>query len=282
MFLDESGITTGVQGKLLRVIEEKVVDRIGGRAPIPVDVRVVAATNKDLKSAVEAGEIRGDLFFRLAVFPLEIPPLRERENDIALLATQFAARLGRELRGREATLSDGAVSMLRSHRGRKRRELENALNARAFYLTQSFWNPRILVLIPHLVMGRPQSSLICQAHWPKRQRALRIVERQKILEAMTAADETRCSRGGFGHQYKTLITKLKDYNLEQMSDSSSDGRPRDPYGQRHTGTTMTHGAIAGETRPGRRHLGEPPSPTQPRKAKRARAGPRLWLAPVFC
>src|SRR5918912_3128892 len=82
VFLDEIGeLPLAVQGKLLRAIEEKVVDRIGGRAPIPVDVRVVAATNKDLRQAVERGEFRRDLFFRLAVFPVEIPPLRERGED---------------------------------------------------------------------------------------------------------------------------------------------------------------------------------------------------------
>src|SRR5213079_810670 len=117
VFLDEIGeLPLAVQGKLLRVIEEKVVDRIGGRAPVPVDVRVVAATNRDLKADVESGKFRRDLFFRLAVFPLEIPPLRDRENDIALLAKHFAAQLGKELRGREATLSESSVQALRLHR----------------------------------------------------------------------------------------------------------------------------------------------------------------------
>src|SRR6476620_7211493 len=87
VFLDEIGeLPLAVQGKLLRVIEEKVVDRIGGRAPVPVDVRVVAATNKDLRAAVENGAFRRDLFFRLAVFPVEIPALRDRGDDIILLA----------------------------------------------------------------------------------------------------------------------------------------------------------------------------------------------------
>src|SRR6187549_3787415 len=87
VFLDEIGeLPLAVQGKLLRAIEEKVVDRIGGRAPVAVDVRVVAATNKDLKTAVEQSQFRGDLFFRLAVFPVEVPPLRERGDDIPLLA----------------------------------------------------------------------------------------------------------------------------------------------------------------------------------------------------
>src|SRR2546421_1401830 len=76
VFLDEIGeLPLAVQGKLLRAIEEKIVDRIGGRAPIPVDVRIVAATNRELQQASERGELRPDLYFRLAVFPVDIPPL---------------------------------------------------------------------------------------------------------------------------------------------------------------------------------------------------------------
>src|SRR5689334_1640707 len=106
IFLDEIGeLPLGVQGKLLRAIEEKVVDRIGGRAPVPVDVRIVAATNRDLQTASEAGEFRRDLYFRLAVFPVRVPPLRERGDDAVLLARHFAAQLGKELRKREASLN---------------------------------------------------------------------------------------------------------------------------------------------------------------------------------
>src|SRR5437660_7368542 len=129
VFLDEIGeLPLAVQGKLLRVIEEKSVDRIGGRGPVPVDVRVVAATNKDLRGAVDKGEFRGDLFFRLAVFPIEIPPLRERGEDVVLLGRHFAAQIGNELRGREATLSEASVAALRTHRWPGNvRELENSI-----------------------------------------------------------------------------------------------------------------------------------------------------------
>src|ERR1043165_3007148 len=129
VFLDEIGeLPLAAQGKLLRAIEEKVVDRIGGRAPVPVDVRVVAATNRDLQTAAEAGEFRRDPHFRLAAFPREIPPLRERGDDVVLLARHFAAQLGRELRKREAVLSDEAVAALRAHRWPGNvRELENAI-----------------------------------------------------------------------------------------------------------------------------------------------------------
>src|SRR5258708_2967369 len=129
VFLDEIGeLPLAVQGKLLRAIEEKVVDRIGGRAPIPVDVRVVAATNKDLRAAVEHNEFRGDLFFRLAVFPIEIPPLRDRGDDVLMLAKHFALQLGTELRGREAVLNETAAKTIKSHPWPGNlRELENAL-----------------------------------------------------------------------------------------------------------------------------------------------------------
>src|ERR1041384_6460337 len=129
VFLDEMGeLPLGGQGKLLRAIEEKVVDRIGGRAPVAVDVRVVAATNKDLKAAGENGQFRGGLFFRLAVFPIEVPPLRERGDDILLLANHFASEIGRELRGREAQLSSEAIAALRRHQWPGNvRELENAI-----------------------------------------------------------------------------------------------------------------------------------------------------------
>src|ERR671939_1664928 len=110
VFLDEIGeLPLAVQGKLLRAIEEKTVDRIGGRVPVPVDVRIVAATNRELQQAAERGEFRRDLYFRLAVFPVEIPPLRARGDDVLLLARHFAAQFGQELRGRAALLSDAAA-----------------------------------------------------------------------------------------------------------------------------------------------------------------------------
>src|SRR5205807_5297453 len=148
VFLDEIGeLPLAVQGKLLRAIEEKAVDRIGGKAPVPVDVRIVAATNKDLRAAVNSGEFRGDLFFRLAVFPIEIPPLRERGDDTALLARHFAAQLGKELRGRQATLSDESMAALRAHRWPGNvRELENSIERACILADSATLGPRDLGL----------------------------------------------------------------------------------------------------------------------------------------
>src|SRR5204862_3222651 len=143
VFLDEIGeLPLNVQGKLLRAIEEKAVDRIGGKAPVPVDVRIVAATNKDLPVASERGEFRRDLFFRLAVFPIEIPPLRERDDDIVLLARHFAAQLGREMRGREAILSDASINALCTHAWPGNvRELENAIERACILADSSVLEP---------------------------------------------------------------------------------------------------------------------------------------------
>jgi DNA-binding NtrC family response regulator len=218
IFLDEIGeLPLGVQGKLLRAIEEKMVDRIGGRAPVPVDVRVVAATNKDLRAAVEQGEFRRDLFFRLAVFPIEIPPLRERGEDVVMLARHFAAQLGKELRGREALLSEASLASLRAHAWPGNvRELENVIERACILADETTLEPRDLGLGgksatgPDALQGFDLSGTLSEAS----ERAARMVERRKIAEAIKAHDgnKTRAAEA-LSVSYKTLLTKIKDYEL---------------------------------------------------------------------
>ena len=217
VFLDEIGeLPLTVQGKLLRAIEEKSIDRIGGKNSIPVDVRIVAATNKDLRAAVDRGEFRGDLFFRLAVFPIEIPPLRERGDDIVLLARHFAADLGKDLRGREATLADISVQALRAHRWPGNvRELENSIERACILSDTSELQPKDLGLVNDgprdaSALGLDLSGSLGEAT----DRAVRLVERQKISEALKQCDGNK-SRAAevLGVSYKTLLTKIKDYNL---------------------------------------------------------------------
>lgn len=96
-FLDEIGdMPTVMQVKLLRVLEERVIERVGGTDSIPVDVRLVAATHRDLPKRIEEGKFREDLYYRLSVFPIEVTPLRQRPSDIAPLVDEFIRRLGRE------------------------------------------------------------------------------------------------------------------------------------------------------------------------------------------
>jgi DNA-binding NtrC family response regulator len=115
LFLDEVGdVSPAVQVKLLRVLQEKSFERVGGNQTIKVDVRFVTATHRDLEEMVATGRFREDLFYRLAVVPIRLPPLREREGDVARLARHFCAELGRANGRPKATLDDGAVESLSS------------------------------------------------------------------------------------------------------------------------------------------------------------------------
>jgi DNA-binding NtrC family response regulator len=217
VFLDEIGeLPLAVQGKLLRVIEEKSVDRIGGKAPIPVDVRVVAATNKDLRAAVENHEFRGDLFFRLAVFPIDIPPLRERGEDVVLLARHFAAQLGKEMRGREATLSDEGIAALRTHRWPGNvRELENSIERACILADGAKLEPRDLGFggeppFDASTFGFDTSGSLGEAT----ERAVKMVERKKIADALAAQEGNKARAAeALGVSYKTLLSKIKEYGL---------------------------------------------------------------------
>jgi two-component system NtrC family response regulator len=125
IFLDEvAELPVDLQTRLLRVLQERVVDVVGKNEPVAVDVRVVSATNRDLRKAVDAGELREDLYFRLAVIPIEIPPLRERADDIPLLVEHFLRRYAPE---RALQASGALLARLQGMEWRGNvRELENA------------------------------------------------------------------------------------------------------------------------------------------------------------
>ncbi|MBM4284730.1 MAG: sigma-54-dependent Fis family transcriptional regulator [Deltaproteobacteria bacterium] len=116
LFLDEIGdMPFSIQAKILRLLQEKSIERLGGREPIPVDVRIIAATNRDLEGALSSGRFREDLYFRLKVVTLSLPPLRERPEDVPLLAEYFLGRFSREMGLVNPGLSAGAVRLLQAH-----------------------------------------------------------------------------------------------------------------------------------------------------------------------
>jgi len=133
LFLDEVGeIAPTMQGKLLRALQERVIERLGGAHPIPVDVRIVAATNRDLEASIQAGEFRSDLYYRINVVPLAIPPLRQRREDIPLLAEHVLAHISTEAGRGKMSLAPEAAELFQGYAWPGNvRELENALERAA-------------------------------------------------------------------------------------------------------------------------------------------------------
>ena len=183
-------------------------------------MRVVAATNRDLKDAAERGDFRRDLYFRLAVFPVEIPPLRERGDDVILLAKHFAAQFGKEMRKREASLSEEAVAALRAHSWPGNvRELENAIERACILADAPTLAPADLGLPVAGARGAAAAEKGADLDLSGSlneavERVVSLVERRKIAGSLEAhgGNKTRAAEE-LGVSYKTLLTKIKDYNL---------------------------------------------------------------------
>jgi len=129
LFLDEVGeLPAATQIALLRVLQEHEFERVGGTRPIRADVRVIAATNRDLRAAINDGSFRSDLYYRLNVFPIEIPPLRERKEDIPLLVEHFVDRYARKVSKHITTVEKKTLEVLHSyHWPGNIRELQNVI-----------------------------------------------------------------------------------------------------------------------------------------------------------
>ncbi|GAB6171661.1 sigma-54-dependent Fis family transcriptional regulator [Paradesulfitobacterium aromaticivorans] len=149
LFLDEIGeMPLELQAHLLRVIEEKKITRLGGQEVIPVDVRIITATNRNLKDEAEKGNFRVDLFYRLNVINLSLPPLRERKSDIAILALYFAGRLGKSLGKAEVSIDQPALEALKSYAWPGNvRELQNTIERALNLLTGT------IIKLEHLPAG---------------------------------------------------------------------------------------------------------------------------------
>ncbi len=217
-FLDEIGdLSLPLQGKLLRVIEEKKIVRIGGHKEIPLDLRFVFATNCRLEDAVRNGRFRQDLYYRINIFPINLPPLRERPEDIPILADYFVERIARQLKRGTMKLSDKAQKKLRNYPWPGNiRELQNTIE-RAVILCETDELEPFHIMLPQkpLLDTDPSFSMdgdlktVCR-------RASDFAARAKISSVLeeTMGNKSETARR-LGVNYKVLLEKIRLYGLEK-------------------------------------------------------------------
>jgi DNA-binding NtrC family response regulator len=224
LFLDEIGeLPLALQAKILRALEEKRFERVGGTQSLHVDVRIVAATNRNLKQRVADRQFREDLYFRLSVFPIEIPPLRERGDDVLILARHFVDRFSREVKKKTLTLSPQALDDLRAYPWPGNvRELQNCIERAVILCDDDTIHPR------HLNLSvRPPATPAPASPWDQidlsgtmadaLRRTTIAVERLKIEKAVKdAAGNIVRAADMLQVGYKTLMQKIKDYGLADV------------------------------------------------------------------
>ncbi len=220
LLLDEIGEMAPIlQAKLLRVLQEKEVDRIGGKEPVEIDVRVIATTNRDLLSLVEDGSFREDLYYRLKVVCLTIPPLRERPGDIPLLVDFFCKRYGDSFNRQDVEMSPEAMKCLAGYDWPGNvRELENAIQ-------------RALTLCADSLI-RPQDLFVSELRQPVKHPApelglsagvtMREMERQLIQKTLedTGGNRTQAAKR-LGISLRTLRNKLNEFGLQDRQAKSA-------------------------------------------------------------
>jgi DNA-binding NtrC family response regulator len=200
LFLDEIGeLDAGLQAKLLRVLQEKTFERVGGNRQITVDVRIIAATNRDLKQCVSEGKFREDLFYRLNTFPIELPPLRERPSDIRRLARFFLERSATDLGKTDVTLSPEAETVLMAYAWPGNvRELENTME-------------RLAILCEGSI---EPDDLPVTSSGPTRPVLFKDIERMAIEDALQENDGNRTKTARqLGISLRTLQYRLKQYGI---------------------------------------------------------------------
>jgi DNA-binding NtrC family response regulator len=223
LFLDEIGeLPLAIQSKLLRVLEERKFERVGGIQEIEANVRIVTATNKDLQRAVADKSFREDLYFRISAVPITIPPLRDRGDDVVLLAEHFLERFKREFRKPSLELTPDARARLRSYPWPGNvRELQNAIERAAILAngaeidTASLQLPLAKPAPEELPDGMLEEQFLWEGPLEEvSQRAVAHVERFKIQNALreTKWNKTRAAEK-LGVSYKTLLSKIRALGL---------------------------------------------------------------------
>ncbi len=202
ILLDEIGeMSATLQAKLLRVLQEREIDRIGGKQPVSVDVRVIATTNRDLQKEIAEGRFREDLYYRLNVFPLQLPPLRERPEDIKLLAEHFAKKFSFHLNKNVSGFKEDTIEFLTTKAWRGNvREFENAIH-RAVLIASS----KLISIEDFELQGE-------LSHCPTHNGSLKNMEMDLIIKTLedTNGNKTKAAKI-LGVSVRTIRNKLNGY-----------------------------------------------------------------------
>ncbi|MCU0575358.1 MAG: sigma-54 dependent transcriptional regulator [Desulfobacterota bacterium] len=217
ILLDEvTEIGSGLQAKLLRVLQERQIDRVGGKTPIKVDFRVISTTNRDIEEEIRAGRFRNDLFYRLNVIPVKVPPLRERREDILPLAAHFITKIAAREGMQEKVLSAGAKdALLKYHWPGNVREMENVIE-RAMIL-----NEGETISSEHVVAGNTASA--DSGAVPPTGTTIHDMEKSLIFSTLRKVEGNRTRAATLlGISIRTLRNKLNEYSRGgQISDDES-------------------------------------------------------------
>jgi len=230
VFLDEIGeMAPGLQAKLLRFLEERTFKRVGGLVDIRVDVRVVAATNRHLDKEVQAGRFREDLFYRLQVMPIALPPLRERVSDVPRLVNYFTDRYNREFHKRVRGATPAAMALLEQYPWPGNiRELRNAIE-RGMLLMDRDWlepddfSPLTRAAATNTSFELPESGIVLEE-----------VERQFVVEALVRVGGNQTQAGLLlGINRDQVRYRIEKFGLER----GQDDRHRPPTAEKTTASS---------------------------------------------
>ena len=211
IFLDEiSEISHNLQTKLLRIIQEKEYERVGGETVIPMKARIIAATNKNLEELAGQGKFRQDLFFRLKVFSIDLPPLRDRKEDITILVKHFLAKINKELHKNVFKVPDEVMDLLKNHDWVGNvRELENTLMQAVVLSTDDVLLKENILLREKNINEEMESNVL---------QSLDEIEKRHINKVLDHFkwDKTKASTV-LKISLPTLYSKIKNYGLEDLS-----------------------------------------------------------------
>jgi transcriptional regulator with PAS, ATPase and Fis domain len=220
IFLDEiAEISPMAQAKLLRVLQEEEFERVGGNRTVKVDVRVIAATNKHLATVVEDGRFREDLYYRLQVFPIRIPPLRDRREDLLPLIEHSIARLNRTMGKNVRDLDGPVLKLLEAHRYPGNvRELENILEHACIRCPDN--TIRAEHLPDYFVANTPHKDSALHHQVVGKQTTLAALEQGAIVQALEQTGwNYRLACKSLGVSRSTLLRRLKAYNVTRKAES---------------------------------------------------------------